>query len=178
MEKLFFDNWDSLVRTFYLTIFGYFAMIILLRSSGKRTLSKMNAFDFVITIALGSSLATLSLNKDVTLSDGVLSFSVLIMLQYLLTWLSVRFKGVKNIITSSPSLIFYNGEFLDQEMKKHRITKEEVYSAGRQKGIPNLDNVDLIILETIGDITIIENNELGRLNTTVNVNKNRFSNSA
>lgn len=172
MEKIFFDNWDSLVRTFYLTILGYFAMIILLRSSGKRTLSKMNAFDFVITIALGSTLATLSLNKDVTLSDGIVAFSVLILLQYLLTWLSVRYKVVKNIITSNPALIFYEGEFLEQEMKKNRITKDEVYSAGRQKGMANLDNVYMIILETIGDITIIEKMEQGRLNTTSNVNKN------
>ncbi len=169
MENIFFDNWESIIRTVCLTVLGYISMILLLRVSGKRTLSKMNAFDFVVTITLGSSLATLSLTKSVSLADGIVAFSLFIILQYLLTWLSVRVKKIKSLITSSPTLIFYNGEFLHDVMKKQRITVEEVFSAGRQNGISNLDNVDIIILETTGDVTVIEKNVQGRLSTVNNV---------
>ncbi|MFT2011368.1 DUF421 domain-containing protein [Pontibacter sp. 13R65] len=169
MQQIFFDNWESIVRTIILTVLGYVSMIILLRISGKRTLSKMNAFDFIITIALGSSLATLSLSKDVTLADGVTNFAVFILLQFLLTWLSVRIKKVKTIITSSPTLIFYKGEFLYHTMQEQRVTKEEVYSAGRHQGLANLDSVDMVILETTGDLTIIDNSKAGKINTLENV---------
>src|SRR5690606_29246274 len=144
---IFFTNWESIIRTCILTIFGYITMIILLRASGKRTLSKMNAFDFVITIALGSSLATLALNKQVALADGFVAFFLFISLQYLLTWLSVRIKNVRSLITNDPSLLFYKGTFLDEQMKKHRITKEEVFAGCRKKGFSALDAVDMIILE-------------------------------
>lgn len=88
MTKIFFDNWESLYRTFFITIMAYFALIFLLRISGKRSLSKMNAFDFIITVALGSTLATVLLNKSVALADGVLAFALLIGLQYIITfWL-------------------------------------------------------------------------------------------
>lgn len=173
MNNFFFNNWDDILRTASLTVLGYISMIILLRTSGKRTLSKMNAFDFIVTVALGSCLATLALNKNISLADGIVAFSLFIFLQYLLTWLSVRVKWVKSIITSSPTLIFYEGEFLYQVMKKERITIEEVFSASRQNGISNLDDIDMIILETTGDITIIKKSIKGRLSTLENIDTKR-----
>jgi len=63
MENIFYGNWQSLVRTFILTILIYIVVVIFLKAFGKRTLSKMNAFDFIVTIALGSCLPTVALNK-------------------------------------------------------------------------------------------------------------------
>lgn len=169
MENVFFDNWESIIRTACLTILGYISMVIFLRISGKRTLSKMNAFDFVITIALGSCLATLSLNKNVSLADGILAFFLLIFLQFVLTWLSVRISAVKHMITSRPALIFYKGEFLYEVMKKERISMEEIYNAGRLKGLSSLDDIEIIVLETTGDISIIEKKIQKTLDTTENI---------
>ncbi|WP_407939580.1 hypothetical protein [Methylophaga nitratireducenticrescens] len=59
---------------------------MLLRISGRRILSKMNAFDMVVTVALGSTLATILLNRDVALAEGALAFALLIGMQYLVTW--------------------------------------------------------------------------------------------
>src|SRR6478672_9580467 len=98
MNKLFFNSWSSIERTFIITVLAYIAMIILLRISGKRTLSKMSAFDFIVTIALGSSFATVALTKSVALIDGVLVFALLIGMQFIITWLSVRVKTVKHLI--------------------------------------------------------------------------------
>ncbi|MFC4870752.1 DUF421 domain-containing protein [Negadavirga shengliensis] len=169
MENIWFDSWDSIIRTGCLTTLGYCAMVLLLRVSGKRTLSKMNAFDFIVTIALGSCLASIALNKNISLADGVTAITLFIGLQLLLTWLSVRIKTIKKLITSSPSLIFYNGNFLHHVMKKERITVEEIYSAGRQKGISRLDDIDMVILETTGEITIIEKKTTGQKSTVEDV---------
>ncbi|MBD0377567.1 MAG: DUF421 domain-containing protein, partial [Flavisolibacter sp.] len=72
MKNIFFDSWESIIRTIIITVLAYALLIFLLRTSGKRTLSKMNAFDFIVTVALGSTLATVMLNKNVALIDGVL----------------------------------------------------------------------------------------------------------
>lgn len=128
MDNIIFESWESTVRTVVLTILGYLVMVFLLRISGKRTLSKMNAFDFVVTIALGSCLASISLNKNITLTDGVVAFSLFILMQFTFTYLSVRVKGFRSLITSNPVLVFYEGSFLENELKKQRLTKEEVYN--------------------------------------------------
>lgn len=155
MENIFFDNWESTGRTFIITILAYITMLLMLRVSGKRTLSKMNAFDFIITIALGSTLATVTLNKNVALTDGALAFFILIFMQFFLTWLSVRFKFVKNLITSRPTMLLYKGEILNDALKRERITIEELYMSARQKGIEDLSQIDVIVLETTGDMTIM-----------------------
>ncbi|SIT84652.1 DUF421 domain-containing protein [Pontibacter indicus] len=165
MENIFFDSWESIIRTFAVTIMGYVAMIVLLRASGKRTLSKMNAFDFVVTVALGSVLASLSLNKNVALADGITSFFVLIFLQYTITWLSVRIKQVKKVITSQPTLLLYKGELLQDALKRERITIEEINSAARNGGQEDLSVIDAMILESTGEITVIPTLKSNRLST-------------
>ena len=155
MDQIFFNNWQSLGRTFIITILGYILMIFFLRISGKRTLSKMNAFDFIVTIALGSSLATVALNKNVPLAEGGLVFFLLIFLQFLITWISVRTEMFKELITSQPVLLFYKGRLLKDVMKKERITEEELYMSLRKEGVGELEKVDAIVLETTGDIVVI-----------------------
>ena len=68
MEPLFLDNWQTLLRTLIVGVSAYVSLVLLLRISGRRTLSKMNAFDMVVTVALGSTLATILLNRDVALA--------------------------------------------------------------------------------------------------------------
>ncbi|RZJ88157.1 MAG: DUF421 domain-containing protein, partial [Hymenobacter sp.] len=82
MEKIFFTSWESLVRTLVISLLAYVGLIVMLRISGKRTLSKMNAFDLIVTVALGSTLATVLLSKSVALADGLLAFALLIGLQF------------------------------------------------------------------------------------------------
>lgn len=169
METIWFDNWESLLRTMIMTAAGYGAMVIILRVSGKRTLSKMNAFDFIVTIALGSTLASIALNKNIPLANGVAAVFIFVFLQYLLTWISVRVKFFKTLITSKPTLIFYKGNYLHKAMKEERITVEEVQCAGRNKGYSTLDEIDMIILEATGEFTILETNRPGAITTFDNV---------
>ena len=171
MENIIFENWESTIRTGILTVLGYLAMVFLLRISGKRTLSKMNAFDFVVTIALGSCLASISLNKSITLIDGALAISLFILMQFIFTYLSVHIKGFRTLVTSRPVIVFYNGQFLDKELKKQRLTNEEVYNECRLKGYANLDKVYLVILESTGEISVIENQDKGKISTVDGLEK-------
>lgn len=158
MDKIFFDTWDSLLRTLIITILSYIALVAMLRISGKRTLTQMNAFDFIITIALGSAFATVTLNKDVVLADGILVLSLLVLLQYAITWLSVRYKAVNKLITNKPALLVYKGEIYMDVLKKERITRDELQEALRREGIDTITQVKAAVLETAGNITVIRYN--------------------
>lgn len=155
MEKIFFDSWDSVVRTASITIMAYVVLICMLRGFGKRTLSKMNAFDLIITVALGSTLASVILTKDIALIDGTVAFFLLIGLQFLITDLSVRNKKFSHIIKSKPTLLVYKGEMLFHFMKKERIAKDEIMAIVREKGFGSLEEADAIVLETDGSLTVI-----------------------
>ncbi len=152
---MFFDDWESILRAFIVTVLGYVTLVIAIRISGKRTLSKMNAFDFIVTIALGSCLAAVSLNKNIALAEGVVVYSTLIGLQFLITFISVRVKKVKAIVSGQPVLLLYKGEILAEVMKKERITMEEIYVAARAQSVSYLHEVEVVVLETTGDITVI-----------------------
>lgn len=90
MEQMFFDGWNGIARTLVVGMLAYLGLVVMLRLSGKRTLSKLNAFDLVVTVALGSILATILLSREVPLADGLVAFVLLIALQFAVTWTSVR----------------------------------------------------------------------------------------
>ena len=155
MDKIFFDSWESLLRTFIITVLAYLSLIAMLRISGKRTLTQLNAFDFIITIALGSAFATVMLSKDVVLADGLLALFLLIGLQYLITSLSSAFPSVKNMITDKPTLLLYKGIIDNKALRTQRITEEELKEAIRKKGMQDISKVGAVILETAGELTVL-----------------------
>lgn len=154
-----FNTWSDLGRVVVVGIIGYIALVFLLRVSGNRTLSKLNAFDFVITVALGSTFGSLLLSKSVSLAEGVTALAVLIGLQYLMAWLTVRSGTVKRIIKNEPSLVYYNGEYLKDAMKRSRVAKEEVEQSARNQGYANLKHIGAVVLETDGSFSIISQSE-------------------
>ena len=152
---MLFDGWTALGRTAVIGVLAYLALVLLLRVSGKRTLSKMNAFDFVITVALGSTLATILLSSSVSLARGVLVFAVLILLQYVITWLSVRSSTVRRLVKAEPTMLFYRGEFLTQAMKRERVTPEEMRAALRSQGVAAVEDVEAVVLETDSGFSVV-----------------------
>ncbi len=156
MSSWFFENWSDVIRVTIVGTLAYLGLLSLLRVSGKRTLTKMNAFDLVVTVALGSTLATVLLSEDVTLVEGVTALGLLIGLQFVITWLSVRSDRVRRLVKSEPTLLFYRGEMLTGNLKRQRVTTEEVRAAIRGNGMAELDRVEAVILETDGSFSVLE----------------------
>lgn len=157
MERVFFDGWTVLIRTLVIGVLAYASLVLLLRLSGQRTLSKMNAFDLVVTVALGSTLATILLSKDVALAQGVLAFLLLVLLQYVITWTSVRAPWIRRLITGEPTLLFYRGAMLQSALRRTRLTDDEVRAAIRAAGIAALGDVEAVVLETDGSFSVVRN---------------------
>lgn len=155
MERMFFSGWDSLIRTLVVGVLAYVALIVFLRLSGKRTLSKLNAFDLVVTVALGSTLATVLLTKNVALAEGALAFALLIGLQFVVSWTSVRARWMRRLITGEPLMLLYRGEFLTAALRQARVTDDEVRAAVRSSGLASLLDAEAVVLETDGSLSVV-----------------------
>ena len=89
-DKLIFDGPDVILRTILIGLMAYTSVIVIIRASGKRSLSQLNAFDFVVTVAIGSILASILINRNLTITQGITAFLVLMIMQYIITKLSVH----------------------------------------------------------------------------------------
>lgn len=153
---MIFDSWSGLGRVLLVAPLAYIALVALLRTSGKRTLTKLNAFDLVVTVALGSTLATVLLSKSVALAEGVLAMALLVAFQFAITWLAVRVPWINGLIKSEPTLLLHNGKFLDQALRTQRVTKDEVLSALRASGVSDASDVNAVVLETDGSLSVLK----------------------
>jgi uncharacterized membrane protein YcaP (DUF421 family) len=155
IDQMLFDGGQGLLRVALVGVLAYAALVLLLRVSGKRTLAKMNAFDLVVTVALGSTLATILLSKDVALAEGVLAFLVLVALQFVVAWSSVRFPWFDDLVKSEPRLLLRRGAFLHAALRAERVTEGEVRAALRSQGHASVAAIDAVILETDGSFSVI-----------------------
>lgn len=151
---MFFDGLEGIIRVLVVGIAAYVALVALLRVSGKRTLAKLNAFDFVVTVALGSTLATVLLSTDVALAEGVAALALLAGLQFVVAWASVRWRRVERLVKSEPTLVYHRGS-LAGPMRRQRVTEDELRQAARGQGYADLDDVVAIVLETDGTLSVL-----------------------
>ncbi len=115
----------------------------------------MNAFDLIVTVALGSTLATTLLSKEVSLSESLTAFFTLIALQFIITWLSVRSATVRDLIKAEPTLLYYRDQFFESVLRQQRVTREEIYAAVRAQGIARMEAVEAVVLETDGSFNVL-----------------------
>ncbi len=155
VQAVFFGGASGVWRTIVFGIVAYVALIAMLRLTGKRTLSKMNAFDLIVTVALGSTLASVMLNASVPLVDGLLALGLLVMLQFLITWASVRSAHVRALVKSEPTLLASDGNYHREAMRHQRVLEDEIDAALREHGYDRLDEVRYVILENDGKLSVI-----------------------
>ncbi|AQQ54470.1 DUF421 domain-containing protein [Planococcus lenghuensis] len=147
---------QSATRILTVGTLAYIGLVVFLLISGKRTLSKLNAFDFIITIALGSTLATILLSSSVSLPEGLLALALLVFLQFAVTFTASRVDWFSKLIKEEPQLLYLEGNFLRGSMKKARVEEVEILQSIRSQGIGSLDEVSAVVLETDGSMSIIK----------------------
>ena len=152
-----FENMNPFLEVIITGIVAYISVIAILRFSGKRTLAKWNSFDFVVTIALGSVLASSLLSNKDEFGKGIIGFALLVLFQYVITWISVRSSVIQKLIKAEPALLLYRGEMQYDMMKQERIAEGEILAALRTSGVSAIEDADAVILETDGSFSVIEN---------------------
>jgi len=151
----------GLVRILVVGSLAYLILIVILRVSGKQTLAKMNAFDFVVTVALGSTLATVLLSKDVPLTEGVLGFALLALLQFIIAWAAQRFGPLETAVKAKPRALLHNGAINADAMLAERVTQGEIAAAVRKAGYGDFSMIAAVVLETDGSFSVVPNDDAG-----------------
>lgn len=158
---MWFDSWAEILRVLIIGTVSYLALVLLLRLSGKRTLGQLNAFDFIVTVAFGSTLATILLSSDVALLEGLAALTLLAGLQFLVAWTSSHVPGARAALTSSPVALLVSGELQHTQLQKNRLSESEVLEAVRATGSGDLSDIAAVVLETNGTISVIPKSKLG-----------------
>jgi uncharacterized membrane protein YcaP (DUF421 family) len=151
---MWFDSGFDLARILVVGLAAYAVLVAVPRLTGKRTLSKLNAFDLVVTVALGSTLATSFLSSEISAAEGALGLIMLVVLRYVVTWTSIRVPRVASLVKSEPTLVYHDG-FLEPALRRQRVTADEVRQAARAQGHADLDDVTAVVLETDGSFSIL-----------------------
>ena len=152
---MFFEDWDGIIRIAVTAPLAYFALLAMIHLSGNRTLAKMTSYDFIVTVALGSTIATIVLDKGVPLLNGIAALLSFILLQYIVSWLSVRFTAMNRLFHSEPQLLMHEGRLLYKTMRKCRVTENDILQALRDSGLLEIKQAKHIILESNGEFSII-----------------------
>jgi len=154
VSSMFFQGWEGIFRTLLVGVIAYVGLVAFLRVSGKRTLAKLNAFDLVVTVALGSTLAAILLQEEIALAEGATALVLLIAMQYLVTFISVRWPGFARVVRSEATLLVRDGRICAQAMRRERLTAEELLSAIRSQGGHAVDDAETVILESDGTVSV------------------------
>lgn len=158
---MWFDSWADALRVLIVGAVSYVSLVALLRFSGKRTLSQLNAFDFIITVALGSTLATILLSSDVAYIEGIAAFVLLAGLQFVVAWVSAKWPRARDVVAAQPVALVLDGELQEDELRRNRLTESEVLQAVRGSGSGDLSSVAVVVLETNGKLSVIPSSKLG-----------------
>lgn len=158
---MWFDSWSTVLRILLVGAAAYVAIVVILRLAGKRVLSKLNAFDLIVTVALGSTLASAVISKDVTFVDALTAMALLIGAQVLVTRVTTWLPGGRSFVTAEPTLVVDHGEVLESALQGVRLTRSEVLQAVRSSGRGGLGDVAAVVLEPDGTLSVVGRDSTG-----------------
>ncbi|MFZ2553500.1 DUF421 domain-containing protein [Psychrobacter urativorans] len=153
-------DWQQIVGITVSVIGFYFFLIMFTRIVGLRSFSKLSSYDLAMTVGIGSILASTVLSKSTSLLQGVFAIGVLFLLQALLSIVRRKFKPIKALIDNQPVVLMANGEYLWDNLKKAKLSTNDIKQILRKNGIKAKSEVFAVIMETTADISVIKNNEV------------------
>lgn len=154
IEALFKLNQKTFFLIIFSTLFIYVAVICFTRVFGKRSFSKMSSFDFAVTVAIGSIIATTILSDSVSFLEGALALLVVYSLQMSAAFLR-RYKWFRKMIDNQPTLVMDGENLLHENMKAVRVTEGDIRSKLREANVIKLSEIKAVIFETTGDMVVL-----------------------
>ncbi len=132
----------------------YLTLIASVRLMGKRQVGQMEPSEFVVTM-LVANLASIPMeDPDLTLLHALVPTGVVVLFELLLSWLSVRSLGLRRTLCGKPVILIENGKIRQKDLRRNRITADELTGHLRLKDVLDLSTVQYAILETNGDLSV------------------------
>lgn len=156
---------QPIIRIIIVGFTAYIAIVLILKISGKRTLASMSGFDFVIAVTIGAVFGRTLTTKDLSISEAVTAFVLLAVLQFIFAYFDGKSDVFKRIFNTKPTLLYYNGEFIQKNLHKERLDESKVIGAARKKGFGSMDDVAAVILEIDATLSVIGKSREGESST-------------
>jgi len=134
----------------------FFALYVLMRIMGRRELSKLEPFDLILLIILGDAVQQGLTQDDYSLTGGMLAVGTIAVLQVVVSFLNFRFPRLRPVLNGEPIVIVQDGKPIERNMRRERLTYEDLAESARMQGIGSLDDVAWGVLETSGSISFIK----------------------
>lgn len=148
-----------MIITIIRTVILYMLAVIAVRIMGKRQVGELQPMEFIVTILLSEIVAIPMQNNNIPLLNSVISVLVLTSLAIILSFTSLKSMRLRNILEGKPQVVITNGRPDNEQLKKLRLTLDDVLGALRQKNIFSISEVKYAILETNGSLSVMLNSE-------------------
>lgn len=158
MEDILVEDWAGVGKVAACTAVSFLVLFVFIRITGKRTLASLSAFDFVVIIALGSTLAEMML-AEIPLLNGAMALIVILAFQFGLAWAASKSKKIEDVVNAKPTLLYIDGAFLDEAMLREKVTVDEIYSEVRSAGIYDMAEIKAIVLELNGHVSVVKKSD-------------------
>ncbi|MBW8201151.1 DUF421 domain-containing protein [Flagellimonas abyssi] len=154
MSDWFEFSWEAFFAILITATGIYLVVILMTRLCGKRSFSKMSSFDFAMTVAIGSIIASTILSKSVSLMDGIVGTVAVYLLQIFAAFIR-RSDTVKKVMDNEPLLLMDGSLILEDNLKKSRVAKSDLRAKLREANVVELSEVKAVVFETTGDISVL-----------------------
>jgi uncharacterized membrane protein YcaP (DUF421 family) len=142
---------DLVLRTIYV----FFLILVVTRAVGRRELSSMEPFDLILLVVIGDLVQQGVTQSDNSLTGTTTVIVTMAALVVFTAWLSFRFARLRPVLEGKPTLLIADGELLERNLRRERMTVEEVRAEARQQSIGSLDEIRYAVLESNGRISFI-----------------------
>jgi uncharacterized membrane protein YcaP (DUF421 family) len=143
---------DIVIRAAVIFVFLYGLM----RMLGRRELSSMEPFDIILLVVVGDLVQQGVTQSDYSVTGALLAISTIALLTVLVSWTSLRVPRLRPILAGEPIVLIEDGEVIEKNLRRQRLTVEEIESEARLEQIRSLEEVRWAILETNGKISFVE----------------------
>lgn len=140
---------------FFRTLILYIFVVIVMRIMGKRQIGELQPFELVIAIMLSELAAVPMQDTGIPLLHGIIPILTLMFLEIFISFLTLKFQGLRNFICGSPSIIIQHGRICENELKRQRFNLNDLMEELRMLGYLNVSDVEFAILESSGKVSII-----------------------
>lgn len=156
MTEWFTSSWTAIAGVVVTTIVFYTTVMVALRVAGRRTVAQMSAFDFVVTVAVGSLLANTIASRGPSYMNGAAALATLLGLQVAVAHVRQRFPQTRAMLDFSPRVVAREGRVDTMgDVLGAQLTDKEIVSKLRQRGFFDLNDVRVVVLEPDGEISVV-----------------------
>jgi uncharacterized membrane protein YcaP (DUF421 family) len=143
---------DIVLRAVVVFVF----LLVLMRVIGRRELSSLQPFDLILLIILGDAVQQGLTQDDYSLTGALLAIGTIAVLQVFVSWIGFRFPKARPVLEGTPIVVVQDGEVIERNLKRERLSVDEIREAARLEGIAHLADVKWAVLETTGHISFIK----------------------